>query len=177
MAGGGGSVSEHPQPPQPQAHHTIAAQLARLEQATLAQGEGGGDGTTAYGSEAALAGGTVSRGMLYDVMGSLLGGPAQLSEFQSVMSQLQYDTKSELSFEEVSQGLQCLGESVWLLTYQVSELTSASGCFVAILLRSHLRTCIHAVCSVFVCVVFISAWLWIIVLEHGAALSLPQVTV
>lgn len=52
---------------------------------------------------------TVSRGALYSVLGRLMGGPAQLAEFQAIMAQLRYDEQQELSFDQISEGLECLG--------------------------------------------------------------------
>lgn len=69
----------------------IAAQLARIEQARKdAGGAAHAGGPQVDGSRAGpdptarRLEGTVSKGMLYDVLGSLMGGPTQLAEFQMV---------------------------------------------------------------------------------------------
>lgn len=98
--------------------NSIAAQLARLNEPgagktlTGAQAGAGTDPSlpNTGPQQAAPSEGTVSKGMLYSVLASLMGGPAQVAEFEGVMQKLQYDKHQELSFEQISEGLKYLGE-------------------------------------------------------------------
>jgi hypothetical protein len=65
--------------------------------------------STSGGAGTSRLEGTVSRGMVYNVLGKLMGGASQLAEFQAVLSKLQYDTHQELSYEQVSEGLKHMG--------------------------------------------------------------------
>lgn len=44
-------------------------------------------------------------------LGLLLGDPAKVAELQDVMRRLQYDKAEELTYEQLSEGLQWLGKS------------------------------------------------------------------
>ncbi len=86
---------------------SIAQQLARIEQAAPPD-RGASDAAAAAAAQ--RIGGTVSRGTVFNMLGNLLGGPTQLAEFQNVLTKLQYDKNTELSFEQISEGLTHLGE-------------------------------------------------------------------
>jgi len=107
------TVKAHKQPsqqaapaPEPEPGNIIAAQLAKLEPNHSVSSAAGQDHTN---SGTTRTEGTVSKGMLYNVLGTLMGGPAQVAEFEAVLQKLQYDKNTELTFEQISEGLQWLG--------------------------------------------------------------------
>ena len=44
-------------------------------------------------------------------LGLLVSDPAQMQEFNEVMARLHYDKHQELTYEQIAEGLRCMG--VW----------------------------------------------------------------